>query len=109
MLAWEGLRLLGSATRQIQLLQSHHGPQVTTALYCLPAVLSVARRGLPGDQRPIPKLQRLSKQLRPWRRVCDLSPLGIPRMMMGVGSFSDRLLCVFSPFVAWHQFGFQGD
>ena len=41
-----------------------------TAVLCsLPAVLPVARRGLPGEQCLVPKLQRLSEQLRPWRRV----------------------------------------
>lgn len=46
------------------------GPAGTTAaLRSLPAVLPVARRGLPGEQCLVPKLQRLSEQLRPWRRV----------------------------------------
>lgn len=74
----------------------------------LPAVLSVARCGLPGEQRPLPKRQRLSKQLRPWRRVCDLPPFALPGMVMGVGSSSGLLLHVFFPLVAWHQVGCQG-
>lgn len=97
----------GLSTLEDQLLWCHC-PQVTAALCSLPTVLSVARRGLPGEQRPLPKLQRLSKQLRPWRRVCDLSLLALPGMMMAVGSLSGLLLCVFFPLVAWHQFGCQG-
>lgn len=47
-----------------------HCPHIAAALCSLPTVLSVARRGLPGEQRPVPKLQWLSQQLWSWRRVC---------------------------------------
>lgn len=40
--------------------------------------------------------------------MCHLSPFGLLGMMIGAGSFPGLPLCVFSPFVPWHRFEFQG-